>query len=75
MIFYWENFEPITDVWNLTSYFVNLRLHGKNSFTEVSKNLVRHRSENIFVIDHQYDYVTWNEAWVLMAMLSKVLTF
>jgi len=22
-------------------YFVNLRLHGKNSFTVVSKNLVR----------------------------------
>jgi len=32
-------------------------VHEKNSFVEVSKNLVRYRSDNIFVIDHKNNYV------------------
>jgi len=31
--------------------------HGKNSFAEKSKNLAGYRSKNIFVIDHQNNYI------------------
>jgi len=43
-------------------------MHKKNS--EISKNLIRYRSENIFVIDHQNNYVE-----ALITILQKILTF
>jgi len=62
-------YEQIT-LFNHSNFF---RVHGKISFAEISKNLARYRSENIFFIDHQDNWQ--NKASALMTMLQKVLTF
>jgi len=51
---------------------VRVKYREKNSFAEVSKNLARYRSENIFVIVHKNNYV---EAQALMTMLQKATSF